>query len=87
MGNAEARTPDIPEELEAQLVAYFEMLPKLKKKHGSVWAVIAGEKLQGTFQDFKTAARFSVDKLAGRQCLIRHTAEKRVEIPFMAIER
>lgn len=72
--------------LDEQIEAYEALLPQIKKKYGSVWAVVAGRKLVQTFTDFAGAAGYVKDHLAGEQALIRHTDEGTLTAPFVHIE-
>jgi hypothetical protein len=71
----------------ANEIQTFQMLlPELRQKYGSTWAVVVGDSLTGTFNDFNSAAEFAVKNFSSREFLIRHTDEAQVSIPYVAIE-
>jgi hypothetical protein len=72
--------------LAEQISAYRQMLPQLRKEHGSVWALLIDSKLVDTFQEFQSAAMFALEHFEGQQFLIRHTDEQQETIPFVIVE-
>lgn len=72
--------------LEAEIRAFDAMLPKLRQDAGSVWTVIVGADLKGTFDDFEKAAIYAVDHFGAEDYLIRHTNEHTAHIPFIAVD-
>ena len=72
--------------LKEEITTFQRLLPELRQKHGSVWAVIVGSDLGGAFPDFNSAASFAVEKFGSRDFLIRHTDEVQANIPYVAIE-
>ena len=62
---------------------YFELLPDIRRLHGSTWALIADGALVGAFPDFSSAADHMAEHFEGRQVLIRHTDEKPVFVPYV----
>jgi hypothetical protein len=68
-------------------IDYFEAhLDVIRKKYGSVWAVVAGKKVVRTFAEFPAAADFASQALGGQQVLIRHTNEGVLTAPFVLVE-
>jgi hypothetical protein len=69
------------------LIAVFEeLLPQLRKKNGSVWAVVADRNSVATFKSFPEAARYAHEHFGARQVLIRHTEGGKVEsAPFIHV--
>lgn len=72
--------------LDQEIRAFEKMLPNLRKEFGSVWAVVVGDDLKGSFSDFEGAALFAVEKFANDSVLIRHTQEHIAHIPFIAVD-
>lgn len=72
--------------LDREIRAFENMLPNLRKELGSVWAVVVGDDLQGSFADFEGAALFAVERFANDSVLIRHTEEHTAHIPFIAVD-
>jgi len=72
--------------LQTEIRAFDAMLPKLRREHGAVWAVLVGTDFKGGFKDFAKAAEFAVSKFPDKPFLIRHTEQHTAHIPFMAIE-
>ena len=76
----------MPDALDEQIQAYEAMLPEIKKEHGSVWVVVARQKLVSTFKDFSDAVRYVNSAFGKETVLIRHTDERRREsVPFVQI--
>lgn len=74
------------DDLDEQIEAYEKLLPRIKKEHGSVWALVAGRKLIKTFPAFPAAARFAREHYGKREVLIRHTDERKYEsAPFIHV--
>ncbi len=72
--------------LDEQIEAYEALLPEIKRKHGSVWALVADRKLVKTFQAFPDAARYARDNFGKRPVLIRHTDSRKLEsAPFIHV--
>ena len=72
--------------LDEQIEAYEALLPQIKKRYGSVWALIADGKLVQTFRGFGEAARFARAQFGKRPVLIRHTDSRKVETaPFIHV--
>ena len=72
--------------LDEQIEAYEALLPKIKKEHGSVWALVADQQLIGTFPEFSAAARYAREHYGQKQVLIRHTDERKLETaPFVHV--
>ncbi len=72
--------------LDVQIAAYQHLLPGLRQTYGSVWALVAREKLVRTFTDFASAAEYALRHCANEQVLIRHTDERVETAPFMKLE-
>jgi len=72
--------------LTEEIVAFHSMLPEIRNKHGSAWAVVLDQTLRGAFRDFEAAAQFAVSNFPGRPFLIRHTDEQIETVPFVFIE-
>lgn len=72
--------------LDDQIDAYHALLPQLRERYGSVWALVAGRMLVSTFPDFSSAARYADAHLPAEQVLIRHTDEKPEFVPFVHID-
>ena len=72
--------------LDDQIEAYEELLPVIKRDHGSVWVLIADRQLIKTFPAFAAAARFARERYGKQQVLIRHTDERKTEdAPFVQV--
>jgi hypothetical protein len=71
--------------LDQQITAYSDMLPEIRSKYGSVWALIVDKKLVSTFSEFRLAARYVVANHISDQVLIRHTDERLETAPFVQI--
>ena len=72
--------------LDVQITAYQHLLPEIRRTYGSVWALVACEKLVKTFTDFASAAEYAFRNHAEEQVLIRHTDERIETAPFMVLE-
>lgn len=72
--------------LDAEIKAFDAMLPKLRRTEGAVWAVMVGDQLKGTFDEFERAAMYAIEKFGDQEYLIRHTQEHTAHIPFIAVE-
>ena len=71
--------------LDREIEAYRALLPDIRKHHGSVWALVVGQRLISTFGEFSQAARYVVEHHRGQQVLIRHTDETIESAPFVEI--
>jgi hypothetical protein len=71
--------------LDEQLKAYKALLPEIKRKHGSVWALIANKHLVEVFQDFSSAAKYADDNFGNQRVLIKFTDETPEMAPFIQI--
>lgn len=72
--------------LDEQIAAYEDLLPRIKREYGSVWALVAHQELISTFAEFSAASRYARKHLGAEQVLIRHTDERPVETaPFIHI--
>ena len=71
--------------LSQQIEAYHELLPTIRSKHGSVWALVINRQLVSTFNEFSDAARYVVSNNIQEQVLIRHTDELVETAPFVQI--
>ena len=71
--------------LDREIEAYCALLPAIKKKYGSVWALVVNRKLVSTFSEFSQAARYVIAHHRGEQVLIRHTDERLETAPFVQI--
>ena len=69
-----------------EIQTFQRYLPAIRREHGDVWAVVSGDKVEGTFGTFKAAAEFTITKLGGAKVLIRHTNAPQPHIPFVALE-
>ena len=76
----------MPDALDVQIAAYQNLLPDIRRTYGSVWALVAQEKLIKTFADFATAAEYALSRFAEEQVLIRHTDERIETAPFMMLD-
>ena len=76
----------MPDALDIQIAAYQHLLPEIRRSYGSVWALVAGERLVKTFTDFASAAACALDHCGQEQVLIRHTDERVETVPFMMLE-
>jgi hypothetical protein len=72
-------------QLDQDIEAFEAMLPSLRKRFGSVWAVLVDRDFKGSFSEFQSAATYAVDNFADRPFLIRHTDQHAPHIPFIAI--
>ena len=72
--------------LDMEIRAFDAMLPSLRQDRGSVWAVVVGSELKGTFEDFQEAAQYAIENLGDLDYLIRHTHEHTAHIPFIAVD-
>ena len=75
----------MPDALDVQIAAYQHLLPGLRQTYGSVWALVARERLVKTFTDFASAAEYALKHCAEEQVLIRHTDERVETAPLMMI--
>lgn len=72
--------------LDEQIESFEALLPNIKKKHGSVWALIADQKLVATFKAFRDAAQYARDHFGKQAVLIRHTDSRKMETaPFIHV--
>lgn len=72
--------------LAREIRAYELMLPEVRAQHGSGWALVVGEKLQGVFRSFDAAARWATERFENRQVLIRHTSEHQPSFTFRVVD-
>jgi hypothetical protein len=72
--------------LSKEIQAFERQLPKLRKDHGAVWAVMVGSNFKAGFREFKDAAAFAIEHFPDKEFLIRHTEEQQAEIPFIAVD-
>jgi hypothetical protein len=71
--------------MDLQIAAYEAILPELRNKFGSVWALLVERRLVKTFPEFSAAADYVARHHAGDQVLIRHTDEAREMAPYVHI--
>jgi hypothetical protein len=71
--------------LDREIEAYQALLPSIRLKHGSVWALVVRGKLVSTFKEFSEAAKYSIANFKDEQVLIRHTDERLETAPFVQI--
>lgn len=76
----------MPDALDEQIEAYRALLPDIKHKFGSVWALVVNRELISTFHEFALAAEYAVAHHGADQVLIRHTDERLESVPFIQIE-
>lgn len=72
--------------LDAEISAFERLLPAIREKHGSSWAVIARSHLQGAFKTYQEATVFAVGRFVAGEFLIRHTDSQTPYIPFVVVE-
>lgn len=69
--------------LDREITAYRSLLPEIKRKYGSAWALVANSELVSTFANFSAAAKYARENYGAQAVLIRHTDEKELETaPF-----
>ena len=74
----------MPDALDEQIEAYEALLPEIREKHGSVWALVANRKLVATFTAFSEAAKYAHQHFGKTPVLIRHTDSRKMETaPFI----
>ena len=72
--------------LDEQIEVFEALLPEIKRRHGSVWALVADRRLVKTFRVFPDAARYARDHYGTAPVLIRHTDSRKFEnAPFIHI--
>ena len=72
--------------LDREIEAFRALLPGIKERYGSVWAVVADLKLVKTFPVFSEAAQYAREHFGKQPVLIRHTDETKVEFaPFVLV--
>lgn len=72
--------------LDDQIEAYEKLLPAIREKHGSVWALVAHKELIETFKAFPDAARYAREHFGKEPVLIRHTDGRKLETaPFIHV--
>ena len=71
--------------LDVQIDAYTALLPDIRRSYGSVWALVAGERLVRTFPEFASAAEYALRCHGGEQVLIRHTDERLETAPLIML--
>jgi len=75
-----------PDSLDREIEAYRLLLPGIKERYGSVWALVADLKLIKTFPVFSEAAQYARQHFGKQQVLIRHTDETKLEFaPFVLV--
>ena len=72
--------------LMTEIDTFEKMLPSLRSRLGSAWAVIVGQDCKGGFPDFSSAASYAVEHFQNSEYLIRHTDNCSAQIPFVAVE-
>ena len=77
----------MPGALDRQIQAYHRYRPQMLEENKRGWALIAGEKLIGVFEDFEEAALHADEHFPGEQVLIRHISEHRATVPFIVAKR
>lgn len=77
----------MPDALDVQIAAYQTLLPAIRRTYGSVWALVACERLVKTFTDFASAAEYALSHHAKDQVLIRHTDERIETAPFLLLDQ
>jgi len=71
--------------LDEQIEAYQALLPEIRSKHQSGWALVAKRGLVKLFSEFSEAAQYAQDNFGNEPVLIRHTDEKPETAPFVRI--
>lgn len=74
------------DDLKTEIRAFERLLPAIRRSHGSAWAVIMDERLQGAFGSFAEAAEDALRRFPGRKFLIRHTDNIPAHFPFLVVE-
>jgi hypothetical protein len=72
--------------LDREIQAFESMLPDLRQRFGSVWAVLVDKDFKAGFTEFQKAAEYAVEHFPDRDFLIRHTNQHPAHIPFIAID-
>lgn len=81
------RTADEGPALDAEIAAYSKMKPDLEKHHNGKWVVIKDGKLEGSFDEFDTAARAAVEKFGRGPYLIRQVGAPPVQLGSSSLYR
>ena len=68
-----------------EIDAYKALLPEIRNRYGSVWALVVNRELVSTFREFSDAARYVIAHHNQEQVLIRHTDEQLETAPFVQI--
>lgn len=71
--------------LDQDIEAFEAMLPSLRQRFGSVWAVLVDRDFKASFPEFQGAATYAVENFGDRDFLIRHTDQHVPHIPFIAL--
>lgn len=71
--------------LDDQIEAYQALLPEIRRKHQSGWALVAKRRLVKLFGEFSEAAQYAQVHFGSEPVLIRHTDEKPETAPFLHI--
>ena len=74
-------------ELKDEIAAYDRLRPELEASHLGKWALVHGQELQGTFEDFDAAAQFAVEKYGRGPYLIRQIGAPSVPLPASVMYR
>lgn len=72
--------------LDQEILAYERLLPTIRQRHGSGWALVANSTLINTFASLAVAARYAREHYGTQEVLIRHTDERLEEsAPFLHV--
>ena len=74
-------------QLDVEIATYERLRDDLEANHRWEWAVVHGEELVGTFEDFQVAADTAVRRYGRGPYLIRQIGVPPIVIPSHIIER
>jgi len=77
--------PAMSDALDDQIEAYQALLPEIRRKHQSGWALVAKRRFIKLFGEFSEAAQYAQVHFGNEPVLIRHTDEKPETAPFVHI--
>lgn len=83
----ERGTNVMPNALDRQKAAYFQLRPQIVADKREGWALVAREALVDVFAEFDVAASYAVEYFPNEDVLIRHTSEHRGIAPFIVSKR
>jgi hypothetical protein len=70
----------------SEMSAFERLLPSIRKRHGSAWAVVANDACQGAFRTYQEAVEFAVGRFEPGDFLVKHTQAQTPYIPFVVVQ-